>query len=98
MHAAEKLLPLVEAIKQATGRTVHLSTALRWCQRGSRGIKLESKVLGGRRLCSIPAVHRFIDKTTRASALPDPPSLASPSVQDARQQRANARLEAALND
>lgn len=95
---SEPLLPLVIAIKQATGRQVHLSTALRWCQRGSRGVKLESKVLGGRRLCSVEAVHRFVDLTTLASDMPEPPSFASPSVAEARQERANVKLAAALGE
>ena len=63
----ESLLPLVDAVEQATGRRPHLSTCLRWCTRGSRGVRLESRVLGGRRLTSIPAVHRYMDATTAAS-------------------------------
>lgn len=94
----EKLLPLVEAVKQATGRNVHLSTVLRWSQRGSRGIRLESKVLGGRRLCSVEAVHRFIELTTRASDIGEPPAIASPSVQEANHQKAKLRLAAALDE
>jgi hypothetical protein len=67
MQECEKLFPLVKAVEDATGRRVHLSTVLRWAQRGSRGVRLESRVLGGRRLTSVESVHRFMESTTRAS-------------------------------
>jgi intein-encoded DNA endonuclease-like protein len=63
----EKLFTLVEAVERATGVKVHLSTALRWCQHGTNGIKLESLVLGGRRLTSVEAVCRFIEHRTLQS-------------------------------
>jgi hypothetical protein len=56
----EKYLGLVRAVEAATGRRVHLSTALRWAMRGSKGIVLESVILGGRRLTSAEAVKRFV--------------------------------------
>lgn len=65
MQTNEKLLPPVLAVEKATGVKVHLSTVLRWCQRGSNGIKLESTVLGGRRLTSVEAVKRFTERRTR---------------------------------
>lgn len=63
----EKLFPLVKAVEEATGRRVHLSTVLRWTQRGSKGVRLESRVLGGRRLTSVEAVRRFMNATTQAA-------------------------------
>jgi Protein of unknown function (DUF1580) len=60
----EKLLPLVDAVQAATGRRPHLSTVLRWCQRGCHGIRLESRMLGGRRLTSLDAVNRYVDAVT----------------------------------
>jgi hypothetical protein len=56
----EKKMPLVPAVEAETGRRVHLCTALRWAQRGSKGIILESVFLGGRRLTSVEAVRRFV--------------------------------------
>ncbi len=67
MQVNERLLPLVEVIEQATGQRVNLSTALRWCQQGVGGIRLESWKLGGRRLTSAEAVGRFLERTTAAS-------------------------------
>ncbi|TWT49357.1 hypothetical protein Pla22_45530 [Rubripirellula amarantea] len=64
----EDLFPLTVAIKKATGRSPHLSTAIRWTQRPNRhGIRLKSWVVGGRRLTSVEAVRRHIDATTRAA-------------------------------
>lgn len=61
-------LPLVKAIYEATGQTVHLSTALRWCFDGRSGCKLRSWVVGGRRRTTVESVEKFIDETTAASA------------------------------
>ncbi|GAB5407220.1 MAG: DUF1580 domain-containing protein [Aureliella sp.] len=62
----EKLLPLLDAIETATGHRPHIRTAMRWAAKGSRGIRLSTKVLGGRRLCSAEAVRRFMDAVTEA--------------------------------
>ncbi len=63
-----KLLPLIKAIQEATGRRIHISTALRWCQNPNRyGIRLESWVVGGRRFTTIEAVRAYVEATTRAS-------------------------------
>ena len=60
------LLPLVEAVHSATGRKIHLSTVLRWCMAGRSGHRLESWILGGRRMTTTEAVIRFIDATTQS--------------------------------
>ena len=66
MIADEKLMPLVDAVQAATGRRPHLSTVWRWCTRGARGIRLECRVLGGRRYTSPDAVARWMELTTIA--------------------------------
>jgi len=63
----EPLLGLVEAVKLATGRRVHLSTPLRWASRGSRGVRLETVVMGGRRYTSVAACERFVAAVTEAA-------------------------------
>lgn len=61
-------LPLIEAIFRATGRRPHLSTAMRWCQSRNRyGQRLESWMLGGRRVTSVEAVRRYNERSTIAS-------------------------------
>ena len=62
----EKLLSLVEAVQQATGLRPHLSTVIRWCQHARFGIRLESRVVGNRRLTSEQAVNRYVDAITLA--------------------------------
>jgi len=59
--------PLVMAIAAATGHRPHLSTALRWCQRGVGGVKLKSWKIGGRRMTTVEAVQEFVEVTTSAS-------------------------------
>lgn len=61
-----KFLPLVEAIRLATGRTVHLSTALRWCLDGRSGQRLQSWMVGGRRMTTVESCEAFIEATTQA--------------------------------
>lgn len=64
----ERSLPLVQAIKQVTGRHVHLSTALRWCQSRNRySNRLESWLVGGRRVTSVEAIRRYIEANTQAA-------------------------------
>jgi len=73
IFGAEKLLPLVEAVDKATGRQPHLSTVIRWCSRGSAGVRLEYKCLGGRKLTSAEAVLRYVEAVTAAQEAKLPP-------------------------
>lgn len=64
----ETALPLVAAVEAATERRPHLSTVLRWSQRRNRyGIKLESWLIGGRRVTSVEAVRRYCERCTEAA-------------------------------
>lgn len=63
-------LPLVEAVRAATGRQVHLSTVLRWCSRGARGRVLSSWMVGGRRMTTVEAVNAFIAAASEPEHLP----------------------------
>ncbi len=86
----ENLLPLTVAIKSATGRKPHLSTALRWCQRPNKhGVRLESWVVGGRRVTSVEAVRRYVDATTKAAnckTLPSKPQATVGAAHDSAMQ------------
>ena len=66
LSVAENLLPLVEAVEQATGRRLHLSSTIRWSTRGSAGIRLKTQVLGGRRFTTILWVRQYIEAVTIA--------------------------------
>jgi hypothetical protein len=60
----EKLQPLVDAIREATGQKTHPTTAARWAKEGIRGVRLTVWKLGGRRLTTTSAVMDFITATT----------------------------------
>lgn len=62
----EHLLTPAEATRELPGRP-SLRTVWRWMQRGVRGIKLESVVIGGRRYTSRESGQRFIERTTSAA-------------------------------
>ena len=84
----EKLLPLVDAVEEATGRRPHLSTCIRWCSRGRRGIRLSSIVLGGRRLTTISHVEHFIELVTAASVSGIATNVETPAESDRRVRKA----------
>ncbi len=92
----EKLLPLVDAVERATGQRPHLSTALRWATRGSKGIVLESVFLGGRRLTSEGAVHRFTRRCTEQATGCDDIVVVPPAQADREKDRAAERLREML--
>ena len=60
----EKLLTLGEA---AAALNVHKNTLARWHQRGVRGVKLDTLMVGGQRYTSGEAIQRFADRTTAAA-------------------------------
>lgn len=94
-----KMIPLVEAVEKVTGRSVHLSTAIRWAQRGCGGIKLASWVVGGRRLTTAKAVREFVAQRTAASDKSRPHSHQGDRTAEQRNREVSAaekRLEQAV--
>jgi hypothetical protein len=70
----ETLVQLSEAaglLPGRRGKKLHVSTLYRWVQRGVRGVRLETVLIGGSRLTSVEAIERFVDR------------LSSPPVDDA---------------
>jgi hypothetical protein len=49
------------------------STVWRWASRGVRGVRLESALVGGRRMTSAEAFARFAEATTATAAGGSPP-------------------------
>jgi len=87
------LMPLVAAVEAQTGLRPHLSTCLRWCSRGSAGIKLESQVLGGRRYTTIAAVAKYVEAVTaKKSNCPAPVQAATPRQSDAAAEKSAKKL------
>lgn len=63
---SEKLLTLSEARARLPGRP-DMSTLWRWYQRGVRGVRLETVVVGARRYTSAEALERFLSASTAAA-------------------------------
>ena len=68
----EQLFPVNDVPKHCPGRP-HKSTVWRWVQRGVRGHRLETILVGGRRFCSFEAIFRFVEATTEAADGDDQP-------------------------
>lgn len=69
---SEPLLPLVEAAKLLPGnkgKHLHYETLRRWGKVGVRGVRLETKPLGGKKVTSPQAIDRFMDRLAAAEAL-----------------------------
>lgn len=66
MQTKEKLYPLVDAVEMETGRRVAYTTCFKWFKVGAQGVRLETVVLGGRRLTTLSSVRKFIEATTAA--------------------------------
>ena len=62
----ESLVSLTDAAKSLPGRP-NITTSWRWRNRGVRGIKLETVLIGGRRMTSREALSRFFAATTAAA-------------------------------
>ena len=66
----ENLLTLAEASKRLPSRP-NVCTLWRWANRGARGRKLETVLVGGRRYTSLEALNRFVaESPTKETALP----------------------------
>lgn len=68
----EQLRLLTKASADVPGNP-HVSTLIRWWQRGVRGVRLETILVGGRRYTSIEAVQRFITRLSESPASHYPP-------------------------
>lgn len=86
MLTDEPLLPALTAVERVTGQRPHPTTLNRWFRHGTKGVKLETLLCGGRRLSSVPAVKRFLEAVTAASD--GSPTLSAP--------RTNRQREAAI--
>ena len=72
------------------GRRPGFSTFWRWSQRGVRGVKLETILVGGRRCTTAQAVQRFFGRVTAAADGTEIPKRTSVE-RDAAIARAEAR-------
>ena len=72
---------------------VNPSTVWRWIQRGTRGAKLETMQVGGRRFTTQEAFARFVEATTKAANGERPKPRTNRQRQTAIR-RAEAKLDA----
>lgn len=70
----DKLMPLVPAVEEATGHRPHLSTVLRWATNGRRGVRLQTWLVGGRRMTRPSAVNEFVEKLSEWEPVCDIPT------------------------
>ena len=82
----ETRLPIGQAAKEAN---VSPASIRRWILKGLQGVRLESYLMGGRRVTSRKALHRFFAGVT-AAADRSRPAVAVASDQQARTTRADA--------
>lgn len=50
--------------RRRCGKRIHSSTIFRWCQKGIRGVRLETIRVGGTLCTSIEAIQRFCNRLT----------------------------------
>lgn len=63
---SESLVSIKETPARLPSRP-HVATVWRWIQRGCRGVKLETVLVGGRRFTSEESIQRFVEATTAAA-------------------------------
>ena len=80
------------AIKRPGGGRINAATAFRWVQRGIRGVKLESLLIGGQRYTTEEALQRFFVAATAAAG-----GLSQPVRSPRNRERATRRADAALS-
>lgn len=92
---SETMVPISEAPRHFPGRP-NISSVYRWFQRGSRGARLETIVVGAKRYTSMEAIQRFVDATTANSpGASVPPSRPTSRQREAAIRRAERELDAA---
>lgn len=89
----ESLIAIGDVPKRLPNRP-HKSTIHRWVQRGSRGIRLETVLIGGRRYTSEEALNRFFADSTAAAD--GQPSISQSGITSPARKRALAKVNAEL--
>ena len=99
MHVnLKELIPIHTAVEQVTGRRFNLSTAWRWSTKGAKGIRLETVILGGKRMTTIAMVEAFIKATTDArNALYETQYIAPTKSREKQISKASADLHSKLS-
>jgi hypothetical protein len=72
--SAETIFPSLAAAADSLPGRPHVNTLHRWRIRGIHGIKLETGLIGGRRVTSAEALQRFFIAVTAAANGESPPN------------------------
>jgi hypothetical protein len=78
-----------------TGKKVNLATVFRWSQRGVRGIKLETILIGGTRHSSLEALQRFSDRATAVADGATSAIVSTPPARRKAHEKASRELDEA---
>ena len=95
----EDFLPLGQAIQKVTGLRPHITTLLRWANKGvdvsGRKVRLETRKIAGRRYTRVEWARDFIEATNESDsvAISQPPSS---SRRERDLDRANRQLDKEL--
>jgi len=76
---SDKPISLAKAARLLPNRP-NPSTLWRWRTKGVRGVKLETKLIGGRRFVYPAALNRFIEAVTAAASKADQPAPSEPAA------------------
>ena len=91
----EQLLTLTQATKELPGRP-NVATLWRWRTSGCRGVRLETVMVGGKRMVSREALQRFVEATTAAAdgvqVKPQTNRSRAKSIDDAKKELAAAGI------
>ena len=90
----ESLIAIKDIPAHLPGR-VHIASGWRWIQRGCRGVKLETAMIGGKRYGSPESLQRFAELTTAAADGTSTVKASTPSAARKRHERGNRELDAA---
>jgi hypothetical protein len=88
----EDLIPFAEGVRSLPGRP-HISTGYRFATRGSRGVVLETVLVGGRRYTSRQALRRFVATVSTVGALGNPVVRHAPASTDRTSDGIKRRLD-----
>ena len=91
---AEQLVAVKEIPGYVPGRP-HLATCWRWIQRGCRGVKLDTVLVGGKRYTSTLALQTFVERTTAAADGTSTVTASTPSAKRKAHERACRELDEA---
>lgn len=86
----EELLTIPQAAKEVPPVGISIACAWRWALHGTRGRRLDSVVIGGRRYTSKQAIERFLNHSHSTEST-------TPSSNSASREKAIAKAEAELS-